>query len=163
MFLQNQVRNHNFTTSISNSNTSSLIEPFDDYSEYWGKDVTCYFIDKLVLVKTGRVSNPFLLDVSSKLEQTFSNGVLQRLSALHFIPEIVIFSQTGVLCQNIFLCLFFLSVVQESKFWVCQLSNALLSMANEPLQRPPMPPKSFLLQNCNQPPKSSFSALLLIF
>ena len=100
MYLQNQVRNPNLTTSLSNSNTCSIIEPFDEYSEYWRKFVTYHLIDKPLLVKIGRVSNPFLLDVSSKLEQTFSDGVLQQLSALHFIPDIVVLSKL-VFCAKI--------------------------------------------------------------
>ena len=146
MFLQNQVRNPNLTTSLSNSNTCSLIEPFDDCSEYWRKVITCHPIDKPLLVKTGRVCDPFLLDVSSKLEHTFFDGVLQQLSALHFIPKIVLFSKNGLLCQNIFLCLFFLSLVKESKSRFCQLPKVMLSIANEPLLRPPKPPKPLFLQ-----------------
>ena len=71
----------------------SLLELFDDCTEYWSKTVTCPLIDKLLLVKTSRVCDPFFLDVTAKLEQTFSDGVLQQLSAFHFIPEIVIFTQ----------------------------------------------------------------------
>ena len=146
MFLPNQVRNPNLTTSLSNSNTCSIIEPFDDYSEYWRKFVTCHLIDKPLFVKTGRVSNPFLLDVSSKLEQTFSDGVIQHLSTLHFIPEIVVFSKSSLLCQNIFLRLFFLSVVKELKSWVFQLPKALLLVYNEPLLCLPKPLKALFLQ-----------------
>ena len=50
-------------------------------------------IDKLLLVKIGRVCDPFLLDVIAELEHTFSDGVLQYHSALEFIPELVIFTQ----------------------------------------------------------------------
>ena len=50
-------------------------------------------IDKLLLVKIGRVCDPFLLDVTAKLEHTFSDGVIQCLSSLHFIPELVMFTQ----------------------------------------------------------------------
>ena len=93
MFLENQVRNPNLTTSLSNCNTCSLLELFDDCSEYQSKTVTYPLIDKLLLVKTGRVCDPFLLDVIAKLEHTFSDGVLQYLSALDFIPELVMFAQ----------------------------------------------------------------------
>ena len=91
--MQNLVRNPNLTTSLSNCNTCSLLELFDECSEYWSKTVTCPLIDNLLMVKTGRVCDPFLLDVTAKLEQTFSDGVLQKLSALHFNPELVIFTQ----------------------------------------------------------------------
>ena len=51
VFLQNYVRNPNLTTSLSKSNTCSLIELFDDCSEYWSRAVTYHLIDEPLLVK----------------------------------------------------------------------------------------------------------------
>ena len=67
------------------------------------------------------------------------------------------------MCKNIFLHPFFLSMVKETKSWVCQLPKALLLVANEPLLRSPKQLKACFLQNCNQPPNHPLSVLLLIF
>ena len=83
------------------------------------KAVTGPSLDKSLFSKIGRVCDPFLFDVSSKLEKTSSDGVFQKHPALHFLPGLGIFTKTGPLCQNFFLRLFSLSVVKESKFWVC--------------------------------------------
>ena len=77
------------------------------------KAVTGPLLDKSLLGKTGRVCDPFFLDVTAKLEHTFFDGVIQCLSSLHFIPKLVMFA------QNLILCLSLLSVVKESKFRVC--------------------------------------------
>ena len=57
------------------------------------KAVTSPLLDKSLFVKTCRVCDPFFLDVTAKLEHTFSDGVIQCLSSLHFIPDLVMFSQ----------------------------------------------------------------------
>ena len=56
------------------------------------KVVTSPLIDKSLFSKIGRVCDPFFLDVTAKLEHTFSNGVIQCLSCLDFITELVMFS-----------------------------------------------------------------------
>ena len=105
----------------------------------------------------------FSFIVSSKLEQTYSNGVFQQISSLYFIPEIVVFAKTGFVCQNIFRHPFLPSVVKEAESWVCYLPKALLLVANEPLLRLPKQSKALFLQNCNQTPNHPLSILLLIF
>ena len=57
------------------------------------KSVTIPLLDKSLFAKTGRVCDPFFLDVTAKLEHTFFDGVIQCLSSLHFIPELVMFAQ----------------------------------------------------------------------
>ena len=57
------------------------------------KTITGPLIDKSLFPKIGRVCDPFFLDVTTKLEHTFSDGVIQCLSSLHFIPELVMFAQ----------------------------------------------------------------------
>ena len=48
----------NLTTSLTNSNTFSLFEPFDDCSEYPWKAVIGLLMDEPLLVKIGRVLWP---------------------------------------------------------------------------------------------------------
>ena len=57
------------------------------------KAVTSPLLDKSLFAKTGRICDPFFLDVTAKLEHTFSDGVIQCLSSLHFIPELAMFAQ----------------------------------------------------------------------
>ena len=57
------------------------------------KTVTSPLLDKSLFAKTSRVCDPFFLDVTAKLEHTFFDGVIQCLSSLHFIPELVMFTQ----------------------------------------------------------------------
>ena len=57
------------------------------------KAVTILMLDKSLFAKIGRVCDPFFLDVTAKLKRTFSDGVIQYLSSLHFILELVMFTQ----------------------------------------------------------------------
>ena len=53
----------------------------------------------------------------------------------------------GSVWKHVFLHPFVLSVVKLTEFWVCKLSKALLSMANEQLLRSPKPSKALFMQN----------------
>ena len=64
------------------------------------KAITGPLLDKSSFAKTGRVCDPFLFDVFSKLEQTSSDGVFQQPPALHFLLGLGIFTKTGPLCPN---------------------------------------------------------------
>ena len=58
-----------------------------------GKAVTISLLDKSLFLKHVGFVTLFPLMCLRKLEETFFDGVIQCLSSLHFIPELVMFAQ----------------------------------------------------------------------